>query len=159
MRFSVSLRRRESGVVRAAAPGKPDLRVAVPPEFRGRHEGLWSPEDLLATSVAACWAVTLDAVAAHRDVPIHDVETRAATVVERVEGRYRVVLVDVSATIETEPGRVDDARRAAERAEQLCLISNALAVPVRLRVDVGVSPETPLAAPPSGRTGSARASA
>lgn len=155
MRFPVLIRRLESGLVRVTAAGKPDLRVAVPPELHGRHEGLWSPEDLLAASVASCWAVTFDAVAAHRGIPIHDVETRAAAVVDRVEGRFRVTGVELSATIETEPGRVEDARRAGERAEAACLISGALAVPVSVRLDVGVSPAR-RGAPGRARSGRAR---
>ena len=139
-RFPVTVRRYEHGSVRAQAPGKHDLRVAVPPEFHGGHDAVWSPEELLATSVAACFAVTLDAVAERMQVPLHDVDVRAATNVERLEGRYTVTHVDVTATIETEPGCVDQARKAAARTEDLCLITTALDCPVRMRVDVGARP-------------------
>ena len=35
-------------LVRAGISGKPSLEVATPPEFKGTHPDVWSPEDLLA---------------------------------------------------------------------------------------------------------------
>ncbi|MEX2646245.1 MAG: OsmC family protein [Gaiellaceae bacterium] len=140
-RFPVAVRRHESGLVRAHVPGKAELSVAVPPELHGRHEGLWSPEELLAASVASCFAVTLDAVAEHMDVPLHDVDVRAATNVERIDGRYTVTHVDLAVTIETGSGLVERAREAARRAERVCLISAALDCPVHVRVDCGAKPQ------------------
>jgi organic hydroperoxide reductase OsmC/OhrA len=139
-RFPVAVRRHEHGSVRVQAPGKPELRAATPPEFRGAHPGQWSPEELLGASVASCFAVTLDAVAEHMHVPLRDVDIRTSINVERVEGRYVVTHVDVTAIIETDPGQVDRAREAAERAEQRCLITTALECPVRIRVDAGATP-------------------
>jgi organic hydroperoxide reductase OsmC/OhrA len=139
-RFPVAVRRHERGSVRVQAPGKPELRAATPPEFRGAHPGQWSPEELLGASVASCFAVTLDAVAEHMHVPLRDVDIRTSINVERVEGRYVVTHVDVTAIIETDPGHVDRAREAAERAEQRCLITTALECPVRIRVDAGATP-------------------
>jgi organic hydroperoxide reductase OsmC/OhrA len=138
-RFPVAVRRHESGSVRVQAPGKPELRVAVPPEFHGSQENMWSPEELLAASVASCFAVTLDAVAEHMHVPLHDVDVRAATNVERIDGRYRVTNVDLTATIETDIGLVERAREAAQKAERRCLVNAALSCPVRIRVDAGAA--------------------
>jgi organic hydroperoxide reductase OsmC/OhrA len=139
-RFPVAVRRHEHGSVRVQAPGKPELRAATPPEFRGSHAGLWSPEELLGASVASCFAVTLDAVAEHMHVPLRDVDIRTSINVERVEGRYVVTHVDVTAIVETDPGQVDRVREAAERAERRCLITSALECPVRIRVDAGARP-------------------
>ena len=139
-RFPVAVHRHETGLVRANVPGKVELSVAVPPELRGRHEGIWSPEELLAAAVASCFAVTLEVVAEHLGVPLHDVDVRGATNVERSGGRYHVTHVDLTVTIETDPGFVDRARDAAERTERLCLVTAALACPVHTRLDVGAVP-------------------
>ena len=142
-RFPVAVRRHEHGSVRVKAPGKPELRAATPPEFRGGHQGQWSPEELLGASVASCFAVTLDAVAEHMNVPLHDVDVRTTINVERVEGRYVVTHVDVTAIVETDPGQVDRVREAAKLAERRCLITAALECPVRIRVDAGATPGRP----------------
>ena len=138
--FSVAVRRHEQGSVRVKAPGKPDLRAATPPEFHGTHAGVWSPEELLGASIASCFAVTLDSVTEHMRVPLRDVDIRTTTNVERVDGRYQVTHVDVTAIIETDPGQVERVREAAARAERLCLITSALECPVRIRVDAGATP-------------------
>ncbi len=41
-----------------SSPGKPDVQVTTPPEFKG-HEGIWSPEDLLVSAVNVCVMSTL----------------------------------------------------------------------------------------------------
>ena len=138
-RFPVAVRRHEHGSVRVRAPGKPELRAAAPSELHGSHKGMWSPEELLAASVASCFAVTLDAVAADMHVPLHDVDIRTSTNVVRIDGRYSVKLIDVTAIIETDPGQVERAREAATRAERRCLIVSALDCPVRIRVDAGMT--------------------
>ena len=127
-RFPVAVRRHENGSVRVQAPGKPELL------------GRWSPEELLGASVASCFAATLDAVAEQMGVPLRDVDIRTSINVERVEGRYVVTHVDVTAIVETDPGQVDRVRDAAAQAERRCLITAALECPVRIRVDAGATP-------------------
>jgi organic hydroperoxide reductase OsmC/OhrA len=145
-RFPVAVHRHETGLVRANVPGKVELSVAVPPELRGRHEGIWSPEELLAAAVASCFAVTLEVVAEHMDVPLHDVDVRGTTNVERTDGRYRITHVELAVTIETDPGFVERARDAAQRTERLCLVSTALDCGVTARIDVGAAPRPTVAA-------------
>ena len=131
-RFPVAVRRHERGSVRVKAPGRPELLA-------------WSPEELLGASVASCFAVTLDAVAEHMGVPLHDVDIRTSINVARVEGRYVLSHVDVTAIVETDPGQVQRVREAAAEAERRCLITGALECPVRIRVDAGATPRPALA--------------
>lgn len=49
--------------------GKPDLKVASPPEFRG-HPGIWSPEDLLVAAVNACTMTTFLSALLRRGISI-----------------------------------------------------------------------------------------
>src|ERR671936_1582483 len=58
-RFPVSIEWQEGRLIRASSPGKPDLEVATPPEFKGGIPGVWSPEDLLVAATAGCYTVTL----------------------------------------------------------------------------------------------------
>jgi organic hydroperoxide reductase OsmC/OhrA len=69
-RFPVEIRWLGGRITCASAAGKPELKVATPPEFRGGVDGVWSPEDLLVASAAACFAVTLVGIAERRGLPL-----------------------------------------------------------------------------------------
>jgi len=133
--FPVSIHCVEGRLTRASAPGKPELEVATPPEFRGGIEGVWSPEDLLVASTASCFAVTLTAVAEAFGLPLWGLDVHGVGHVRRREnGRFAFVEIELAVELETVPGREDEARVAVERAEQLCLIAAALDVPVHVEL-------------------------
>jgi len=73
-RFPVAVHWVGERLTLASAPGKADLQVATPPEFHGGIAGVWNPEDLLVASTAACFAVTLAAVAERRHLPLRDLD-------------------------------------------------------------------------------------
>jgi peroxiredoxin-like protein len=136
-KFPVSIHWITGRLTRATVPGKPDLQVATPPEFRGGIAGVWSPEDLLVGAAASCYAVTLVAVAERHDVPLHGLDVRGTGhVTRRDDGRFGFVAIELEVSLETEPGREADARRAAEAAEHGCLVAMALDVPVHASVTV-----------------------
>jgi organic hydroperoxide reductase OsmC/OhrA len=125
----------------AAVPGKDDLEVATPPEFKGGVEGVWSPEDLLVGSVASCFAVTFVAVAERRSVPLRGLEVGASgRVTQRNDGRFGFSEVVLEVAISTEPGFEREAAEAAEAAERGCLVAVSLDFPVRLELDVRTAP-------------------
>jgi organic hydroperoxide reductase OsmC/OhrA len=121
--------------------GKDDLEVATPPEFKGGIEGVWSPEDLFVGSVAACFVVTLVAVAERREVPLRRLEVAASGhVTQRSDGRFGFTEVVLEADICTDPGFEEEVTSAAEAAERGCLVAASLDLPVRLRLEVRTSP-------------------
>lgn len=134
-RFPVSIQWQERRLTRASAPGKPDLEVATPPEFKGGIPGVWSPEDLLVAATAACYAVTLLAVAERRRVRLLDLQVDATGHVElRKDGRFGFVAIDLVANIDVAPESVEAAENAARYAKDACLVSLALDTPVHLEV-------------------------
>lgn len=117
--------------------GKPPLPVATPPEFKGTFPAEWSPEDVLVSAAATCFGVTLVALAERGSVPLHHFTIEAAGTVGRREPEpfgFKSIALRVRAT--TDPGREDDLRRTADRAEAGCIVSNALSVPVELELEV-----------------------
>jgi organic hydroperoxide reductase OsmC/OhrA len=133
LRFPVSVRWRGGRLTGLSAAGKPDLEVATPPEFRGGVTGVWSPEDLLVASTATCFAVTLVAIAERMDVPLRALEvTGTGHVSKRDDGRFGFVAIELDVALETSPERVETAERAAELAEERCLVSMALDIPVHV---------------------------
>src|SRR5213080_402710 len=81
---------RKIGVL--SSPGKPDLQVATPPEFKG-HEGIWSPEDLFVASVNACVMSTFLAFAERSGLTFASYESDAEGRVELVDGKLQVTSV------------------------------------------------------------------
>ncbi len=123
--------------VLATVPGKPPVEIATPPEFNGDFPDLWSPEDFLVAAIASCYAVTLIAIADRSEIPLHALAISAEGAVGR-EGKepfgFKAVRLQVSA--DTDPGREGDLHKAAKRAEQGCLVSAAVRIPVHLNLSV-----------------------
>lgn len=81
--------------------------------------------------------VTLAAVAERRDAPLLDATVDATGHPgRRIEGGLGFLVIEIDAQLETIPGGEDAVRRAAEVAEERCLIARALDVPVHVAVRV-----------------------
>ncbi len=135
--FPVDIHWLEGWLTLASAEGKPDLEVATPPEFKHGIPGVWSPEDLLVASAAACYAVTLLAIAERRGIPLRDLDISGrGTVGQRSEGPLAFTRIELDVELVTDAGFEEEARDAAEAAERGCLIAASLDVPVRLELSV-----------------------
>jgi organic hydroperoxide reductase OsmC/OhrA len=134
LRFPVQARWFGGRLLRLGAPEKPALRVATPPEFKGGIPGIWTPEDLLVGSVAACYELTLVALAERNGVPLHTLEVRAAGHLDYapIVG-HSFTEVEIEVELATDPGGELDAEEVAVLAKHHCLVANALNVPVHLR--------------------------
>jgi organic hydroperoxide reductase OsmC/OhrA len=133
LRFPVSVRWQHGRLTRASAPAKEDFEVATPPEFPGGLAGHWSPEELLVTACASCYALTFAAIAERREIPIHDLRVYGTGhVSKRDDGRFGFVAIELDAEVETAASSVRAAEGAAEWAKQVCIVSLALDVPVHV---------------------------
>jgi osmotically inducible protein OsmC len=142
MQFPVAIRWRGGRIVRADARGKDGLALATPPEFRSGLAGYWTPEDLLVTSAASCFALTLAAIAERHGAPLLDATVTATGHMSgRDDGRFGFTVIEIDAGLETTPGGEESVRQAAAEAERSCLVSRALDVPVHIAVTVTVVSE------------------
>jgi organic hydroperoxide reductase OsmC/OhrA len=147
-RFSVDASRLPRRRVRLTSDGKAPLEAAIPPEFRGGTPGMWSPEDLLVASVASCYVITFEGVAAQRDLPVHGLSVEGiGHVTRRAEGRVGFVVIELRVQVTVEPDCAEQAERVARAAKQRCLIGHALEVPIELELDVRAAevPRPPVA--------------
>jgi organic hydroperoxide reductase OsmC/OhrA len=134
LRFPVQARWFGGRLLRLGAPEKPALRVATPPEFKDGIPGIWSPEDLLVGSLAACYELTLVAFAERHNLPLHTLSVDAIGHLERrPEGGYGFTVLELDVELATDPGRELDAEEVAILARKHCIVGRALDVPVQLR--------------------------
>lgn len=127
----------------ARVEGKQPLDIATPPEFRGTDPDLWSPEDVFVAAAGSCLAVTIAALADGQQLPLRNLDVRAEGVVgRRPDGRFGFVKIEQAVDLETDTEHEDAARALIAKAEEGCLVSVSLALPIETTVHV----RTPLEA-------------
>ncbi len=115
-----------------ACPGKPDVQVATPPEFKG-HDGIWSPEDLFVASANVCLMTTFLAVAERAGLAFSAYESTAEGRLELVEGKFQFTTITIRPSITVKSGKdAGKAKELIEKAERNCLISNSMKAAVTL---------------------------
>jgi len=122
----------------ARVEGKQPLPLATPPEFRGTDPDLWSPEDAFVAAAGSCLAVTIAALAEHDRLPLRRLDVRAEGVAgRRPDGRFGFLRIEQTVELETDAGYEDAARAlVAKEAEDGCLVSVSLDLPVETTIDV-----------------------
>lgn len=122
--------------------GKPEFRVASPPEFRG-EAGVWTPEDLFVAAVNVCTMATFLAFAHKSGLALTSYTSEAEGTLEFLEGGYRFTKVSVRPeVVVAEPAAVAQAEKVLEDAHKACLISNSIRSEVLLEPVIRASSET-----------------
>lgn len=130
--YKTSLKWTERKMGLLSSPGKPDVQVATPPEFKG-HEGIWSPEDLFVASVNVCVMSTFLAFAERAGLTFARYESDAEGHVELVDGKLQVTSVTLMPRVTvTSSGDVDKIKELLMKAESNCLISNSVKTQVTM---------------------------
>ena len=116
----------------------PQLASAPPPEFGGPGDQ-WSPEHLLAASVADCFILTFRAIAKASKLEWTDIQTTAEGVLDREDRviSFTAFTVKASLTLPTDADR-DKAQRLLEKSEAACMITNSLKADVHLETEIHV---------------------
>jgi organic hydroperoxide reductase OsmC/OhrA len=121
----------------ARVEGKAPLPIATPPEFRGTDPDVWSPEDALVAAAGSCLAVTIAALAQREQLPLRDLSVAAAGVVgHRPDGRFGFVRIEQTVEVTTDADHEDAARAIVSKAEDGCLVTVSLDLPVQTTVTV-----------------------
>lgn len=137
--YFVSAEGTSDGDVLLEAPRVPGLRSASPAEFGGPGDR-WSPETLLVGAVADCFVLTFRAVARASRLRWSSLRCEAIGTLDRVDRAMQFTQLTLQASL-TVPAGVDpyQARRALDKAEQNCLVSNSLKAAVHLEADIVVA--------------------
>lgn len=130
---------RAEGSVELTSPGLDSLESAGPAEFGGPGD-LWSPETLLAASIADCFILSFRAVARAAKFDWLSVSCDVDAVLEKVERVTQFTEFHQAVVLEV-PAGSDEAKamRLLEKAEHVCLITNSLTGTAHLDATVKVA--------------------
>ena len=139
-RYTVTATSGEPGDVELTADGVAPLASAPPVEFDGPGDR-WSPETFITGALADCFILTFRAVARASKLSWTSLRCEATGTLDRVDRVTQFTAFDLHAHLVVPDGTdVEAARRALEKAEHNCLISNSLKGSVRLMPDVVSAP-------------------
>ena len=127
----------------ARVDGKPSVEIAPPPEFRGTDPDVWSPEDFFVAAAASCFAVTFTGLAQREGLRVERLTVDGDGIAgKRPDGAFGFTRLELRIALELDPAAHDRARELAKTAEQTCLVTVSLDLPVEMTVEL----RTPLAA-------------
>jgi organic hydroperoxide reductase OsmC/OhrA len=127
---------------RASAPGKPEMDVGSPPEFKG-EPGLWSPEELLVGALNGCLMLTFVAMAQAKGLQFVAYESAAEGLLENADGKYRITEVSVQPSLVVKSqADLETARAIMDAVEENCFISNSITAQVKLAPQFHVDSDT-----------------
>jgi len=134
--YRVSASAEGESLVPVSAEGLEAIDTAPPPEFGGPGDK-WSPETLLVASVANCFILTWRSVARASRVEWRQISCRVDGILDRVDKLPKFTEFKIRVEVKLPAnGHEERARRAAEKSEQVCLITNSLDARIALDTHV-----------------------
>lgn len=134
--YSVAASGSAEGHVSLTAAGMPALISAPPTQFGGPGDQ-WSPESLLAASVASCFILTFRAMAQASRLPWLNLECSVEATLERLEGVTQFTGLVTRATLTVPEGTSTVlCERVLNKAEEGCLIANSLRAKRELQMEI-----------------------
>jgi peroxiredoxin-like protein len=123
--------------VAAHVEGKSAIEITSPPVFRGTDPTTWSPEDFFVAAAASCLAVTFTGLAGRAGLTYGELHVDADGVCgRRDDGHFGFTRILLRLQLTTNSANAEQARQLAEQAEQQCLVSASLDLPVETVIEV-----------------------
>lgn len=123
-RYTVTLADRE-----LLAPPRAPIALGPPPQFDG-DDRRWSPEELLVGATLECLWTTFEAYARKHKLAVHGFSGSGVGVLDRGSPVPKFTGIELAVELRVDPGEERRAEELLAKAEQGCIISHALAVPV-----------------------------
>ncbi len=111
----------------------------APVTFASRTQspgGMTSPEELIASAHATCYAMALSNTLAEQDAPPTRLEVDAVCTLD--DGQLKITTMDLNVRGQVPGMNEDEFENAARQAEQACPVSNALRNNVEIRLNTSL---------------------
>jgi osmotically inducible protein OsmC len=119
------------------APPRAPIALGPPPQFGG-DDRAWSPEELLIGAVLECLWTTFAAYARKAALDVRGWSGNAVGTLDRAPGAPAFTSIALAVAMTVPPGDEEKARTLLATAEDHCIISRALRVPITLDVTIAV---------------------
>jgi organic hydroperoxide reductase OsmC/OhrA len=113
------------------APPRAPIAVGPPPQFGGTDR-VWSPEELFVGAILECLWTTFEAYARRDKLVVRKWSGSGLAILDRVERVPSFTSIELMVRIEVDAGNEDRGRTLLAKAEDNCIISHALRVPVKV---------------------------
>lgn len=111
------------------APPRAPIVAGAPPQFGG-SDVVWSPEELLVGAALECLWTTFEAYARHDSLHVSRWRGSGVGVLEKDRGGPTFTSITLNVELAVAAADEDRARRVLAMAEERCLVTRALRVPV-----------------------------
>ena len=137
--YAVSAAARAGEPLELSSPGLAPIESAGPAQFGGPGDR-WSPETLLAASVAGCFILSFRASARASKFDWISLSCDVDAVLDRVEKVTRFTEFKETVVLEVAPGTDEKkAMRLLEKAEHACLVTNSMTCETHLDATIRVA--------------------
>ena len=120
------------------APPRTPIALGPPPQFGGDDRS-WSPEELLVGAALECLWTTFEAYARHDKLAVASWSGTGVGVLDKGAPVPVFTSITLSVTLVVSAADEERARRLLATAEQRCIVSHALAVPVTVEATIRVT--------------------
>lgn len=119
----------------------PELTVAPPLQFGGPG-GIWSPEELLMSSITSCLVLSFRAIAKASGLQWQTIDCHAEGKLDKVERKIQFTAINTKVVLTVMTSEdIPKAEKLLQKAEQSCFISNSLACESHFQCQVNAIPE------------------
>ena len=134
--FETSLRWEEGFKGTISCRGKPDLQVALPPDWGG-IPGIWSPEDLFTASAEVCTMTTFLWLMDKKGSSIKSYTSKATGTIQMVDGLFKFaqIVVKPKVIVGSEKDR-ETAEWAFSQIQSCCLVSKSINHPLKVEPEI-----------------------
>jgi peroxiredoxin-like protein len=134
--YKVKASGEKQGNLKVTADNLPEMLAAPPIGFNGPGD-IWSPEDMLMSSVATCTILSFRAISRASKLDWISIECEANGELSRVERvtQFTKIMIKVKLLIPKQEN-FEKAVRLLNKAEQTCLISNSLTAETHIECEV-----------------------
>jgi organic hydroperoxide reductase OsmC/OhrA len=135
-KYEIAVDWEEEKIGQVGAEGKSEFKVATPPEFGG-PENQWTPEDLLAASVASCVMTSTLFFTNRSKIEMDSYQSKAIATMEKTPAGLAITAIQVLITVQLKDVSQSEAmQKAVDMAKKNCPVSAALNCPVKIELSI-----------------------